>query len=173
MKKHHGATEPAPQQTLTDPARVRPRLAPTRDEVVWHHELVGARLVEAAATVRRMPMTIWPKEFGTAWPRFEAMTPAEKAALMNELQQAGQLEAWQRDQNRTRIPPSGAEIERMEQVLGWIPRYLGQDRETAQIVGYWASKTYDFDTNEIPKPVREGLKEISRGLRRDRVPVRA
>jgi hypothetical protein len=168
MKKH----DQAPAQTIVDPAKVRHRLAPSREEPVWHHELVGARLVEAAATVRRMPMNIWPKQFGTAWPRFEAMTPGELQALKNELQQAGQLEAWEREQNRMRIPPSGAEIERCEQALGWIPRYLSHDRETAQAVGFWASKTFDFNEDEIPAFVRSGLREISRGLRRDRVPVR-
>ena len=88
------------------------------------------------------------------------------------VQRTGQLEAWERDQNRIRIPPSGAEIERCEQALGWIPRYLGNDREAAQIVGFWASKTFDIDEQEIPVPVRSGLKEISRGLRRDHVPVK-
>jgi hypothetical protein len=142
-------------------------------EIVWHHELVGARLVEAAATVRRSPMRIWPKQFGTAWPHYNPMTPGELAQLKNELHQAGQLEAWQREQNRIRIPPSGAELERADEAIGWLPRYLGHDRESAQAVGFWASKTYAFDENEIPAPVRPGLREISRGLRLDRVPVRA
>lgn len=80
--------------------------------------------------------------------------------------------AWEREQNRTRIPPSGQEIERAEEALGWIARYLGHDKETAQIVGYWANKTYDLE-DDIPGPVRGGLRDISRGLRRDKVPVRA
>ncbi|SHG87598.1 hypothetical protein [Bradyrhizobium erythrophlei] len=162
-----------PQQTIVDPAKVRPRQGAAHGEAVWHHEMVGGRLVEAAATVRRMPMRIWPKQFGTAWPHFEAMTAGELQALKNELQQAGQLEAWEREQNRIRIPPSGAEIERCEQALGWIPRYLSHDTETAQAVGFWASKTFDFNEDQIPGFVRSGLREISRGLRRDRVPVRA
>jgi hypothetical protein len=158
--------------TIVDPAKVRPRQAPETGHTVWHHELVGARLVEAAATVRRMPMNIWPKQYGTAWPRFEAMTAGELQALKNELQQAGQLEVWQREQNRIRIPPSGVEIERCEEALGWIPRYLIHERETAQAVGFWATKTFEFNEDEIPAFVRSGLREISRGLRRDRVPVR-
>lgn len=168
MTKH----DHIPAQTIVDPIKVRPRLAPEREATVWHHELVGARLVEAAATIRRMPMRIWPKQYGTAWPRFEAMTPGELQALKNELQQAGQLEAWEREQNRIRIPPSGAEIERADQALSWILRYLSHDRETAQTVGFWASKTFDFNEDDIPAFVRNGLREISRGLRRDRVPVR-
>lgn len=142
---------------------------------VWHHELVAGRLIEAAATVRRMPMRIMPKQFGCIWPAFNAMTHAEMTALKNELMAtggAGAVAAWERDQNRTRIPPSGKEIERAEEALGWIVRYLGKDKETAQIVGSWANKTYDLE-DEIPGPVRTGLRTISRGLKQDKVPVRA
>ena len=158
-----------PTQTIVDPSKVGPRLAPDRGETVWHHELVGMRLAEAAATVRRMPMRIWPKQYGSAWPRFEAMTAGELQALRNELHQLGQLEAWERDQNRIRITPSGAEIERCEEALNWL-KYL--DREMAKVVGHWANTTYDLDPDAIPNIVRPGLREISRGLRRDRVPVR-
>lgn len=161
------------RQAIVDPSKVRAQTRVSPEHAVWHHEAVGGRLVEAASVIRRMPMRIWPKEFGTAWPRFEAMTAGELQALKNELQQVGQLEAWERDQNRIRIPPSGAEIERADEALAWIGKYLSHDRETAQAVGYWASKTYDLDEDEIPPFVRTGLREISRGLRRDRVPVRA
>jgi len=145
-------------------------------EQVWHHEIVAARLVEAAATVRRMPERWKPKkEIGSFWPTFNPMTQGELQSLENELMQSGgqgALDAWRREQNRTRIPPSGKEIERAEEALGWVPRYLGHDKETAQIVGYWANKTYDLE-DEIPGPVRAGLRTISRGLKQDRVPVRA
>ena len=163
----------SPTQTIVDPSKVRPRLTPERGEAVWHHELVGARLAEAAATVRRMPMNIWPKQYGSAWPRFEAMTAGELQALKNELHQAGQLEAWERDQNRVRITPSAAEIDRCEEALRWLGKYLSHDREMAKVVGHWANTTYDLDPDAIPNIVRPGLREISRGLRRDRVPVRA
>jgi hypothetical protein len=99
------------------------------------------------------------------------MTPKERVELFNELQQAGQLEAWQREQNRVRIRPTGVEIQRAEEALSWIPKYIGHDRENAMIVGGWATRTYELDA-EIPGPVRPGLREIARGLRRDRVPVR-
>jgi hypothetical protein len=137
--------------------------------------LVGQRLVEAAGTVRRMPMRIMPKQFGCIWPAFNAMTHAEMTALKNELLATGgqsALAAWEREQNRTRIPPSGKEIERAEEALAWIPRYLGSDRETCQVIGHWANTTYNLDEDEIPGPVRAGLREISRGLRKDKVAVR-
>ena len=166
--------EHVPQQTIVDPAKVRPRLASTHEETAWHHELVGMRLVEAAATVRRMPMRIWPKQFGTAWPNFAAMTSGELQAFKNELVRdggTGALTAWEREQNRVRIPPSGMEIERCEKALSWLMRYLRHDREMAKVIGHWANTTYDMDPDAIPAIVRPGLKEISRGLRRDRVPV--
>ena len=170
MKKDHTMT-----QTIVDPAKVKPR--PPKPEIAdeWDHELVGARLIEAASTVRQMPMRVWPKEFGVAWPEFEAMTPAELHAFKTDLLQTSgpaALAAWEREQNRVRIPPSGQLIERADQALAWMPKYLGQDRETAQAVGFWASKTYDIGQEEIPPFVRAGLREIARGLRRDRVPVR-
>lgn len=142
-------------------------------EKVWNHELVGVRLVEAASVVRRTPMRIWPKQFGTAWPHFEHMTAGELAEFKRELKEAGQLEAWEREQNRQRIPPSGMEIELCEEALCWMPRYFkGEPDSVAQTVGFWAAKTYSIDESEIPFMVKEGLKIISRGLRRDRVPVR-
>jgi hypothetical protein len=171
MTKHH-PNEGAPDLPIVEPSRVRERPLPAPRETIWHHELVGARLIEAAATVRRMPMRIWPKQFGTIWPHYNPMTQAELQQLKNELHQSGQLEAWQREQNRISIPPSGAEIERAEQAIRWPILYLSHDRETAQAVGFWASKTYDIDEAEIPSFVREGLREISRGLRRDRVAVK-
>jgi hypothetical protein len=162
------------KSVIVDPSRVKPRETERGSEQVWHHELVGQRLIDAAATVRRMPMRIMPKQFGCIWPAFNAMTHDELTALKNELLQTGgvgALAAWERDQNRTRIPPSGKEIERAEEALGWVPRYLGHDKEVCQIVGYWANKTYSLD-DDIPGPVRAGLRDISRGLRRDKVPVR-
>lgn len=160
---------------IVDPGKVKPREPEREIGAVWHHELVAERLIEAAATVRRMPMRIWPKQFGCIWPAFNAMTISELTAFKNELIAEGgegALRTWEQEQNRVRIPPSGREIERADQALSWVPRYLGHDSETAKIVGFWATKTYDLE-DEIPGPVRIGLREISRGLRRDKVPVRA
>nr|AIA11766.1 Unknown Function [uncultured bacterium] len=170
MKKDH----PMILQTIVDPSKVRPRLAPVSEEVVWHHELVGVRLIEAASVVRRLPMRTRPKEFGCAWPNFQAMTAGELQAFKNELMQSGgegALLAWERDQNRVRIPPSGTEIERADEALGWF-KYLRDDMEMAKIVGFWANTTYDVDVDGIPAIVRQGLRTISRGLRRDHVPAR-
>lgn len=162
------------EQFIADPSKVKERPSAQPTETIWHHELVGARLIEAATTIRRMPMNTRPKQYGSAWPHFQPMSDAELKATENDLMQSGgqgALDAWRREQNRVRPLPSGKEIERAEQALSWIPKYLGHDRETAQIVGFWAERTYDVD-DVIPVPVRVGLKEISRGLRRDRVPVR-
>jgi hypothetical protein len=144
-------------------------------EIAWHHKTVGGRLIEAAGTIRRMPMRVWPKEFGTIWPTYNPMTKAELQALKNEIMQIGgeaALAEWEKEQNRVTIPPSGTEIERADEALSWPLKYLLDDRETAQAIGFWASTTFDIDA-EIPPFVREGLKTISRGLKRDRVPVRA
>lgn len=142
---------------------------------IWNHRLVGNRLIEAARTVERMPPAYKsPKEFGGIWPVFNAMTFAELTAFKNDLlatEGEGALKAWEREQNRTRTPPSGREIERADEALGWGPRYLGHDKDLAKIVGFWAYRTYNPE-DEIPGPVRAGLRDIARGLRKDRVPVR-
>jgi hypothetical protein len=120
-------------------------------------------------------MRVWPKEFGTIWPTYNPMTKSELQALKNEIMQIGgeaALAEWEKEQNRVTIPPSGAEIERADEALSWPLKYLLDDRETAQAICFWASTTFDIDA-EIPPFVREGLKTISRGLKRDRVPVRA
>jgi hypothetical protein len=153
---------------IVDPVRARERQEAEPTEGVWHHEIVGARLLEAAATVRRMPMNIFPKQFGTAWPHHYDLVGQQQ--LQNELMQAGKLQEWQREQNRVRIQPSGREIERAEEALGWM-KYLKDDQEASRIIGHWANTTYDPD-NEVPAIVRPGLRIIARCLRRDRVPVR-
>jgi hypothetical protein len=155
---------------VVDPAKVRPVETPS----TWDYELVAERLVEAANVIRRMPMRLYPKRFGNSWPQW-LMTGAERDQLLNELQAAGKLEEWQRERNRIHIQPSGREIELAEEALGWLPRYLGNDTMAAQIVGTWANKTFSYDAridDDIPSPVRAALREISRGLRHDRVPVR-
>jgi hypothetical protein len=148
--------------------RPAPVVTPT-----WDFELVAERLVEAANVIRRCPMRLYPKRFGNSWPTFQP-TGAELDQLMNELQREGKLEAWQRERNRIHVQPTGPEIELAEEAIAWLPRYLGHDQKTAGIVGAWADKTpnYDMLDDEIPSPVRIGLREISRGLRHDRVPVR-
>ena len=133
----------------------------------WHHELVGTRLIEAASVMRRLPMRIWPKQFGTIWPNYDPLDNDEDDSGDGRYNHGGD-----RDQGRVRVAPTATEIERAEEALGWPVQYLAADRETAQAVGFWASKTFDIEEADIPPFVREGLKTISRGLKLDRVPVR-
>jgi hypothetical protein len=159
--------------SIIDSPRVK-----SRPEPVWNYELVGERLVEAANVIRRMPMAIYPKRFGNSWPRFEP-SQAELQQLMDELQQDGKLEAWQRERNRIHVQPTALEIELAEEAIAWLPRYLGNDTAAAGIVGAWANRTFSYapmsifdEGDQVPPQVRAALREISRGLRRDRVPVR-
>jgi hypothetical protein len=159
--------------SIVDSPRAKPRPEP-----VWNYELVGERLVEAANVIRRMPMRLYPKRFGNSWPTFQP-TGAELDQLMNELQAAGKLEEWQRERNRIHIQPTGPEIELAEEAIAWLPRYLGNDTAAAGLVGAWANRTVSYapmsifdEGDPVPPQVRAALREISRGLRRDRVPVR-
>lgn len=129
----------------------------------WHHELVGARLIEAAFTMRRLPMRIWPKQFGTIWPSYDPLDD-------DESEENGGRYSHSSEPDRVRISPTASEIERAEEALGWL-NYLRDDEEMTKVVGHWANTTYDLDA-EIPAIVRPGLKTISRGLKLDQVKVR-
>lgn len=159
-----------PQQTIVPMEKIRERIQQKPMPSVWDLDRVAERLIEAARTVRRMPMQTRPQGYATAWPGFEPMTASEQVDLFNELQQSGLLLDWQREQNRVRILPSSAEIERMEESIGWIPKFLKHDRHLASIVGFWADKAESAE--QIPIPVRPGLEIITNRLRLDRVPVR-
>ncbi|WP_439398509.1 hypothetical protein ACRQ5Q_14560 [Bradyrhizobium sp. PMVTL-01] len=137
----------------------------TKHDLFWHHELVGTRLIEAAQVMRRLPMLIWPKQFGTIWPSFDPLDDDEST-------EEGARYSHSAQPSPVRVSPSSMEIERAEEALGWPVTYLAGDREAAQAVGFWASKTNEIEETDIPSFVREGLKAISRGLKRDNVRVR-
>lgn len=161
-----------PGQVQADPAEVRrqwqsilglvdkPR--PTR----WTAELVADRLLEARATLARMPMATRPGGYKTAWPAFQGMSERDMQNLELESWRAGTLRDLHADRNRVRIPPSQEAIGRMEEALGWPLRFLAGDQHAAMIVAGW-----DGD-GEMPGPVRMAFREIARGLNRDAVAVR-
>lgn len=144
------------------------RRAPRADR--WDSELVGNRIIDALRTLARMPLSVLPRAVRTVWPEFQGMTPKERRAMEFEAHQAGTLRGLYADRNRVRIPPSSTEIELMEEAIGWVPRYLGDDSESAMIVTGWRGEL--TDDGEIPTPVRVALRVISQGLNRDRVRVR-
>ncbi len=89
-------------------------------------DAIKLRLREAADVLRRLPSTIGPKEYGSNWPDIVRSTWERWAEGYD----------WHpKSQNRVLGPakvrlrpavPSGAEIDRMDEALGWL-KWLGED----------------------------------------------
>jgi hypothetical protein len=97
-----------------------PELVPAQ----WNGPHVGLRLADAWRVLSRMPWrSPYPRAFGRWWPPYRV----EWTDLLAMLG-AGELEALQREANRTRVLPSAKEISQMEQAIGWPMDYLGEAR---------------------------------------------
>lgn len=145
-------------------------LNPPPRPLKWTADLVGDRLLEATRTLYRMPMSIRPSGLKTLWPIFQAMTERETRNLIFEAEAAGTQRELYASRNKVRIPPSAAEIERMEEAIGWVPRYLKGDVQAAMTVSGWVEDWRR--NNELAEPVYDALNIISRGLNGDCVRVR-
>lgn len=93
-------------------------------------EQIEERLVEAFEILRRLGGTIGPKAFGSNWPNIlrEFSDLVDPQAFTQ-----AQDEFWK---GRTR--PGKLDISRMEEALGWVPQYLGDDPKMADAVNLWA-----------------------------------
>jgi hypothetical protein len=86
----------------------------------WNGAHVGMRLTDAWRTLIRMPLgDFGPRTFQHCWPAYRV----EWDDLM-EMIGAGELEAFQREQNRTREYPSAKQIAEMDRAFGWPGTYL-------------------------------------------------
>lgn len=90
------------------------------------------RLEEAYQVLGSLPAATRPKEYGTAWPS----VVQEKIPLMiqAELAASGDLELREADKNRVRLPPTTAQITRMEEALRWPFEYLSDKPELAKAI---------------------------------------
>jgi hypothetical protein len=90
----------------------------------WNGPHVQACLINAFRTLNR---TTWsppfPRSFGQTWPRYK-LEWHDLLALVG----GGELEAMQREQNRTRILPTAREIAEMEIAISWPMTYLREAR---------------------------------------------
>ena len=159
------------------PPLTRARSAPER----WSFIHVMERMEEAFRTLARLPMATRPRGYVNSMPVYLY----DRADLNSQLE-TYELERMAQLRNRVRIPPSPAEIARMEEALRWPSVYLAaaEFHHVARAVNLgslWAA--FDVDINKRLKPLKitrrtfnarklQGLRIITRELLRCRVPVR-
>ncbi len=105
-----GALGPAAQLL---PARARS--VPDR----WSFVHVMDRMEEAFRVLARLPLPTRPKGYINSMPIY-----LYDQGDLNSQAETYELERMAKIRNRVRLPPSPAEIERMEQALGWPAAYL-------------------------------------------------
>ena len=139
------------------------------------------RMEEAFRTLARLPIATRPRGYVNSMPFY-----VYDRGDLNAQIETYELERMARLRNRVRIPPSPAEIARMEQALYWPAAYLGgaEFHHIARAVNLgslWAA--FDTDVDERLKPMKitrrafnarklQGLRIIARELVRCRVPIR-
>lgn len=116
---------------LEAPYRPEHEPLPTR----WEQEHVGKRLVQAFATLDRLPRLKGPREPGHHWPH-HAIEWADQLARA-ELPETEQRERAEL-QNRAILRPTAVEIAQMEMALDWLRELRVQDSGMALVTSLWA-----------------------------------
>ncbi len=156
---------------------LRPRRVPDR----WSFYYVMERMEEGFRTLSRLPLPTRPRGYINSMPRYLY----DRADLNSQLE-THELERMARMRNRVRIPPSPAEIARMEEALRWPALYLSGTEfhhlaRAVNLGALWAA--FDANIDERVKRFKitrrafnarklHGLRIIARELARCRVPVR-
>ncbi len=160
------------------PARLtRARSVPER----WSLIHVMERMEEAFRILARLPMATRPRGYVNSMPTY-----LYDRADLNAQLETHELERMAQLRNRVRIPPSPAEIARMEEALRWPSLYLSgaEFHHVARAVNLgslWAA--FDVDVDKRLKPLKttrrtfnarklQGLQIITLELVRRRVPIR-
>jgi hypothetical protein len=156
---------------------LRERSVPDR----WSFVHVMERLEEAFRILARLPIATRPRGYVNSMP-----FPIYDRADLNAQLETYELERMAQLRNRVRIPPTPAEIGRMEEALRWPTLYLSgpEFHHVARAVNLgslWAA--FDADVDERLKRLKitrrtfnarklQGLRIITRELIRQCVPVR-
>jgi hypothetical protein len=154
----------------------RSRSVPDR----WSFLHVMERMEEAFRILSRLPMPTRPRGYINSMPFYLY----DRGDINSQLE-TYELERLARIKNRVRIPPSPAEIARMEQALHWPAAYLSgaEFHHVARAVNLgslWAA--FDTDVDQALKRIRitrrtfnarklQGFRIIANELIRRRVPV--
>jgi len=156
---------------------VRERRLPDR----WSFIHVMGRMEEAFRTLRRLPLPTRPRGYVNSMP----IHLYDRADLNSQLE-THELERMARLRNRVRIPPTPAEIDRMEEALHWPIRFLSgleyqHVARAVNLAALWAAVDADVDRGlrRIKLTRRtfnarklQGLRIIADELIRRRVPIR-
>jgi hypothetical protein len=167
-----GATAQMPLAPLA-----RARRVPER----WSFIVVMDRMEEAFRTLGRLPMATRPRGYVNSMPIYLY----DRGDLNSQLE-TYELEQMARLRNRVRIPPSPAEIARMEEALYWPVSFLSSAEyhhlaRAVNLAALWAAVDADVDKRlQRIKLTRRtfnarklhGARIIERELVRRRVPVR-
>ena len=159
------------------PALARPRRVPER----WSLVHVMERMEEAFRTLSRLPTPTRPRGYINSMPIYLY----DRGDLNSQLE-THELERMARIRNRVRIPPSPAEIGRMDEALHWPTAFLSgaEFHHVARAVNLgslWAA--FDDNIDERLKRLKitrrvfnarklQGLRIITWELIRHRVPIR-
>src|SRR6476661_9892745 len=87
----------------------------------WDGPHVGKRLIEGFKTLRLLPATGGPRQYGNVWP---AYTHDWEDLLAQQTAELDEKQKSQQAQNRVRLQPTSVEIARMESAIAWPARYL-------------------------------------------------
>jgi hypothetical protein len=147
----------------------------------WSLLHVMERLEEAFRVLARLPVATRPRGYVNSMPYY-----TYDRGDLNAQMETHELERMAHLRNRVRMPPSPAEIARMEEALRWASAYLAgpEFQHVARAVNLgslWAAFDTDIDARlKRMKITRrtfnarklQGLRIIARELIRRRVPIR-
>jgi hypothetical protein len=106
--------------------------------LLWEADHVGKSLVQAFATLDRLPRLRGPREPGGHWPR--TLTEWADRLAQAELEESERREC-ERAYNRTVIRPTAVEIQRMDAALEWLRELHDLDSGMARVTTLWALRS--------------------------------
>ena len=143
----------------------------------WTADHVLTRMKWAFQTLDRMSFSVLPKGFKSNWPayiyEFADKVAQEEAPLGAEKSEAENMRLNSARNTRIKLPPSGREIDLMDQAFQWPVHHLSDARRPQ--IAVWAYAV----TRDRPRPA--GIKmervyieagQIVTGLKRELVVVR-
>jgi hypothetical protein len=162
-------------------AALLPLARPRRLPDTWTFLHVMERMEEAFRVLGRLPMATRPRGYINSMPVY----PYDRGDLNSQLETC-ELERMAKQRNRVRIPPTPAEIGRMEEALHWPIEFLAGNefQHLARAVNLsclWTAVDADVDRGlrRIKLTRRtfnarklQALRIIARELVRGRVPIR-